>query len=100
LTGKSVVIACAYGVLSQLPRQRCVTLCEACDMSEGPDRTIGRRDVIRALAGVAVAATASAAPLAPAAADSESNDEKRKARYRADSPHVQMFYRVNRYPAR
>ena len=34
----------------------------------------------------------------PAAADTESNDEKRKARYQPNSAQVQTFYRVNRYP--
>jgi hypothetical protein len=60
---------------------------------------VARRDFLRALgAGAGVAATA-AAPLAGVArADSETNDEKRKARYRADSAEVQTFYRVNRYP--
>ena len=59
----------------------------------------GRRDVLRALgAGAGVAAT-SAAPLATIAqADSESNDEKRKARYK-ESDEVKTFYRVNRYPS-
>jgi len=33
-----------------------------------------------------------------AKADSESNDEKRKARYQANSADVQNYYRVNRYP--
>jgi len=33
-----------------------------------------------------------------AQADSENNDEKRKARYQADSADVQAFYRVNNYP--
>jgi hypothetical protein len=48
----------------------------------------------------ATVAAASAAPLADdARADSESNDEKRKARYQANSPEVQTFYRVNRYPS-
>jgi predicted aconitase len=57
----------------------------------------GRRDVLRAL-GAGVAAT-SAAPLATIAqADSESNDEKRKTRYK-ESDHVKTFYRVNRYPS-
>jgi hypothetical protein len=61
-------------------------------------RTVGRREVLRALgAGVAVAG---AAPLATAAkADSESNDEKRKSRYR-ETDHVKTYYRVNRYPAK
>ena len=45
------------------------------------------------------AAAATAAPLAPAVADSE-RAEKRKPRYQANSPEVQTFYRVNRYPAK
>ena len=59
----------------------------------------GRRDVLRALgAGAGVAAT-STAPLATMArADNETNDEKRKARYR-ESEEVKTFYRVNRYPS-
>jgi hypothetical protein len=37
-------------------------------------------------------------PLASVAkADSENNDEKRKARYK-ETDHVKTFYRVNRYP--
>jgi hypothetical protein len=61
--------------------------------------TVGRREFLRALgAGAGVAVTA-AAPLATEAkADSESNDEKRKARYQANSADVQNYYRVNRYP--
>ena len=60
--------------------------------------TVDRRDFLRTL-GVGTAAVAAGGPLANTArADTESNDEKRKARYKADSPHVQMFYRVNRYP--
>jgi hypothetical protein len=48
-------------------------------------------------AGAGVAATA-AAPLATMAkADTENNDEKRKARYK-ETDHVKAFYRVNRYP--
>ncbi|MCK1626801.1 twin-arginine translocation signal domain-containing protein [Bradyrhizobium sp. 160] len=58
--------------------------------------SLGRRRFLRALgAGVAVAA---APPLAlEAKADSESNDEKRKSRYK-NSDHVKAYYRVNRYP--
>ena len=60
-------------------------------------RKVGRRDFLRALgagAGVAVAA-----PLATVAkADSETNDEKRKARYK-ETDHVKTYYRVNRYPS-
>ena len=60
---------------------------------------IGRREFLRVLA-VGGAAAATAAPLAPAVADSESEAEKRKPRYQANSPEVQTFYRVNRYPAK
>jgi hypothetical protein len=65
------------------------------------ERKVGRRDILRALgAGAGVAATASGALVQGAAAAGESNDEKRKARYRANSPDVQAYYRVNRYPAK
>lgn len=59
---------------------------------------VGRRDFLHALgAGVGLAA-ASAAPLsAPAHADSESSDEKRRARY-SETQHVKTYYAVNRYP--
>jgi hypothetical protein len=59
--------------------------------------TLGRRQFFRAL-GAGVAATA-VAPLATGAlADSESNEEKRKARYR-ETEEVKTYYRVNRYPS-
>ncbi|HMA72324.1 MAG TPA: formate dehydrogenase [Xanthobacteraceae bacterium] len=61
--------------------------------------TVGRRDVFRALALGAVAATGADSLATEAAADSEGNDEKRKARYR-ESEEVKTFYRVNRYPKR
>ena len=43
---------------------------------------------------------AAAAPLGATAAkaDTETNDEKRKARYK-ETDHVKTFYRVNRYPS-
>ena len=47
-------------------------------------------------AGTAVGAVGSLAT--EAVADSESNDEKRKPRYR-ESDEVKTFYRVNRYPS-
>lgn len=57
---------------------------------------IGRRGLLRGLAiGTVAAATAGGSR---AKADTESTDEKRKARYQARSPDVQTFYRVNRYP--
>jgi hypothetical protein len=59
---------------------------------------IGRRDLLRILAVGAGAAAATAAPIAPAAARSPDADKKQRARYRPNSPDVQSFYRVNRYP--
>ena len=60
--------------------------------------TVGRREFLRALgAGAGVAATASGPLATTAKADSENNDEKRKARYK-ETDHVKAFYRVNRYP--
>jgi hypothetical protein len=60
--------------------------------------SIRRRDLLRgAIGGFAVAAT-NAVPLDQATAAPVSANEKRKARYRANSVEVQNFYRVNRYP--
>lgn len=57
---------------------------------------VGRRDFLRVIgAGTAAAATA---PLGVAHADSESNDEKRKSRYK-ESDHIKAYYRSNRYPS-
>lgn len=67
-------------------------------MTDRLNPTVGRRDVLRVLAVGTATAAAGAAPLRPAVADSESYDEKRKARYQANAPDVQTFYRVNRYP--
>jgi hypothetical protein len=62
------------------------------------EKKVRRRDFLRALgAGAGVAVTASA-PLVQAA--DGKTDEKRKARYQANSPDVQAYYRVNRYPAK
>ena len=60
---------------------------------------VGRREFLRTLGAGATVAVA-AAPLAgEARADTESNDEKRKSRYR-ETEHVKTFYRVNRYPSK
>ena len=62
--------------------------------------TVGRRDFLRAVgAGAGLAATAAVPLASDARADSEANDEKRKARYK-ETDHVKTFYRVNRYPAK
>ena len=57
-----------------------------------------RRDVLRTLGGAGAAATAAGALSTPAKADSETDNEKRKARYK-ETDHVRAYYRVNRYPS-
>jgi len=59
---------------------------------------VGRREFLRALGAGASAAVAGAGPLAgEARADTETDAEKRKPRYR-ETEHVKTYYRVNRYP--
>ena len=58
--------------------------------------TVGRRNFFRLL-GTGAAAGAMAPLAKEAAADSETEDEKRKPRYR-ESDEVKTYYRVNRYP--
>jgi hypothetical protein len=68
-------------------------------MKAGDKAKVGRRDFLRALgAGAGVAAAAGSLPM-NARADSETNDEKRKSRYR-ETEHVKTFYRVNGYPTK
>ena len=62
--------------------------------------TIGRRQLLRAGMTGFLATAASALEPGIAAADTESNSEKRKARFQPNSAEVQNFYRVNRYPKR
>jgi hypothetical protein len=60
--------------------------------------TLARREFLRTVgARAAVAAAGAGAVTEVAQADTESNDEKRKARYR-ETEHVKTYYRVNRYP--
>ena len=67
-------------------------------MKSSDKPTVGRREFLRALGAGAGIAAAGAAPLATAVkADTETADEKRKARYK-ETDHVKMFYRVNKYP--
>jgi hypothetical protein len=66
-----------------------------------PDGTkIDRRRAIGALGalGAGAAAAAGGGLGNRAKADSETNDERRKARYK-ETDHVRAFYRVNRYPS-
>ena len=65
-------------------------------MKESNKAKIDRRDLLRVLG--AGAAASPVALVGQAQADSGTNDEKRKARYQADSDDVKAFYRVNHYP--
>ena len=69
-------------------------------MSDETKAKVGRRDFIRkvGLGTAGVGATLATPLVGSAQADSENNDEKRKARYK-ETDHVKTFYRVNRYPA-
>jgi len=60
-------------------------------------KTLARRDFLRALGAGATAAAAAGSIADEAHADTETNDEKRKARYR-ETDEVKTYYRVNRYP--
>jgi hypothetical protein len=60
---------------------------------------VGRRDFLRILGTGGVAAGVTGFAAGSARADSETEDEKRRARYR-ETEHVKTFYRVNRYPGR
>jgi hypothetical protein len=68
-------------------------------MSKQSKLTVGRRDfLVKVGIGTVGAGATLATPLVGVAkADSETNDEKRKARYK-ETEHVKKFYRVNRYP--
>ena len=59
---------------------------------------IDRRDLLRVLGAGAGVAASPVALMTEAQADSGTSDEKRKARYQADSDDVKAVYRVNHYP--
>jgi hypothetical protein len=67
-------------------------------MDERQKLKIRRRDVLIAVTAGGVAAGMGAKAVSSAATAGRRN--KRKAQYQADSPEVQTFYRVNRYPAK
>ena len=57
---------------------------------------LDRRTFFRGLTGAAGAAVASVAIAQPAQADSETKDERTKARYK-ETEHVKAYYRTNKY---
>jgi hypothetical protein len=75
---------------------------EGFSMDERRKTAIRRRDVLRAVTTMGVAAAASVAPLSPAAADTDTRASrgKRRSLYQPNAVEVQAFYRVNSYPAK
>jgi hypothetical protein len=65
-------------------------------MRDDKKTTVGRRDFLRKV-GIGAGATLATPLVRPAQADSETDQEKRKARYK-ETDHVKAYYRVNRYP--
>jgi hypothetical protein len=69
-------------------------------MKGRPKTIIHRRDLLSlAIAGAGATAVGALMP-EPAAAKPVNLNEKRKARYQANSAEVRNFYRVNAYPVR
>jgi hypothetical protein len=73
------------------------TVEEEVSMKDHGKTKVGRRDFLRILGSGAGVAAGMGAFTAGARADSESDAEKRKPRYR-ETEHVKTYYRVNRYP--
>jgi hypothetical protein len=73
---------------------------EGVSMDERRKTVISRRDVILVVTASAVVATAAAPSIPSAETGAAGRRDKRKAQYQADSPEIQTFYRVNRYPAK
>jgi hypothetical protein len=71
---------------------------EGTAMKEQEKEKLGRRDFLRAMGVGAGLAVTAAAPLATEAVAAESDTDKKKARYQANSTDVQSYYRTNRYP--
>jgi len=67
-------------------------------MKQGDKAKVGRREFLRVLGAGAGAAAVAPSIGSEARADSENDQEKRKARYK-ETDHVKAYYRVNRYPS-
>jgi GH24 family phage-related lysozyme (muramidase) len=68
-------------------------------MRDEQKTTVGRRDFLRkiGISTVGAGATLATSLMTSAEADSETDQEMRKARYK-ETDHVKTYYRVNRYP--
>jgi hypothetical protein len=77
-----------------------VTLRRVTAMKEHRKATLGRREFLRTLGGGAALVAAAESVPGEAHALPADYQDRRKARYQPNSPEVQNFYRVNRYPAK
>ena len=68
-------------------------------MKQQDKSKVGRRDFLRTIGTGAGLAVTAAVPIATEAAASESDADRKKARYNPNSEEVKTFYRVNRYPS-
>jgi hypothetical protein len=69
-------------------------------MDEPRNTKIRRRDLLLAVSASGVAAAASVASIGSTPSYRIVRRDKRKPQYQANSPEVQTFYRVNRYPGK
>jgi hypothetical protein len=67
-------------------------------MKQNDKAKVGRREFLRVLGAGAGAAAVAPTLSGEARADSENDQEKRKARYK-ETDHIKAYYRVNRYPS-
>jgi hypothetical protein len=67
-------------------------------MDESRKTMIPRRGLLLGVTALGVAVVAGAASIPPAARGVVARRDKRRPQYQGNSPEVQAFYRVNRYP--
>jgi hypothetical protein len=60
--------------------------------------SLGRRELFRTLAAGTAVAAVSSVPFAVLGKNTTTSKKPQRARYQPNSPEVQTFYRVNRYP--
>jgi hypothetical protein len=69
-------------------------------MDEPRNTKIRRRDLLLGVSVAGVAAAASMTSIGSTRSEAAVRRDKRKPQYQANSPEVQTFYRVNRYPGK
>jgi hypothetical protein len=69
-------------------------------MDQPRNLMLRRRDLLLAVSASGVAAAAGATSIGSTRSDALLRRDKRKPQYQANSPEIQTFYRVNRYPGK